>query len=105
MWNIKPHYSFIIGKHYIIPTILLVITIILGNLAWYSLQKVRWAQYINFWIGFVVTCHLFFGIFWAKTPRKIVGDWFEPVAIALTVIMLAFTWTYLRRNQLFLRKN
>jgi len=93
--------TFIIGKHYIIPTIILLITVLFGNLAWYGFKQARWANYFNFWLGFIVTAHLFFALFWAKTPRKLLGDVFEPVAIILTIIMFALTWFYARKNKLF----
>jgi hypothetical protein len=93
--------TFLIGKHYIIPTILLVIVVLFGNLSWYGLQQARWANYVNFWIGFIVTAHLFFAIFWAKTPRAILGDAFEPVAIVLALVMLVLTWCYASKNALF----
>ena len=93
--------TFLIGKHYIIPTGLLVVTVLFGNLAWYGLQQARWANYINFWVGFIVTAHVFFGIFWAKTPRAILGDVFMPVAVILALLMLVLTWFYARRNALF----
>ncbi len=93
--------TFLIGKHYIIPTGLLVVTVLFGNLAWYGLQQARWANYVNFWVGFIVTAHVFFGIFWAKTPRAILGDVFMPVAVILALLMLVLTWFYARRNALF----
>lgn len=95
--------TFIIGKHYIIPTILLLPTVLLGNFAWYGLKQAKWAQYVNFWIGFIATSHLFFAVFWAKTPREILGGAFEPVAIALTLVMLLLTIFYARNNLLFRR--
>ena len=93
--------TFLIGKHYIIPTGLLVITVLFGNLAWYGLQQVRWANYVNFWVGFIETAHVFFAIFWAKTPRGILDDAFEPVAVILELVLLVLTWFYARRNKLF----
>ena len=93
--------TFLIGKHYIIPTGLLVVTVLFGNLAWYGLQQAKWANYVNFWVGFIVTAHVFFGIFWAKTPRAILGDVFMPVAVILALLMLVLTWFYARRNALF----
>lgn len=95
--------TFIIGKHYIIPTVLLLPTVLLGNFAWYGLQQVKWAQHVNFWIGFIVTSHIFFAVFWAKTPREILGSAFEPIAILLTLLMLVLTWFYASKNQLFKR--
>jgi hypothetical protein len=95
--------TFIIGKHFIIPTVLLIITVFIGNLAWFGLKQVKWAQYINFWCGFVLTSHCFFALFWAKKYRELLGDLFEPVAVVITVVLLALTWFYARKNQLFSR--
>jgi hypothetical protein len=93
--------TFIIGKHFIIPTVLLVVTVFIGNLAWYGLKQAKWAQYINFWCGFVLTSHCFFALFWAKKYRALLGDLFEPVAIIFTLLLLTLTWFYARKNQLF----
>lgn len=93
--------TFVIGKHYIIPTLFLVVTVLLGNFAWYGLKQTKWAQHVNFWIGFIITCHLFFAVFFAQTPRAILGAAFEPVAIVLMLVMLALTWFYARHNELF----
>ena len=95
--------TFVIGKHYIIPTILLLVTVLFGNFAWFGLQQQKWAQHVNFWIGFIATSHLFFAVFWAKTPREILGGAFEPVFIMLTLVMLFLTIFYARSNQLFKR--
>ena len=58
--------TFVIGKHYIIPTILLVITVLFGNMAWYGLTQSQWAKGVNFWCGFLLTSHGFFALFWSK---------------------------------------
>ena len=97
--------TFIIGKHFIIPTILLVITVLLGNLAWYGFKQVKWAQYLNFWVGFILSCHCFFALFWAKKYREILGAAFEPVAVVVTLLLLALTWFYASKNQLFNQTN
>lgn len=93
--------TFIIGKHFIIPTMILVITVFLGNLAWYGLQQKKWAKIINFWCGVLLTSHCFFALFWAKKYREILGAAFEPVAIVVTLLLLALTWLYASKNQLF----
>lgn len=93
--------TFIIGRHFIIPTILLVITIFIGNLAWYGFKQVKWAQYITFWCGFILTSHCFFALFWAKKYREILGSAFEPVAVMTTLLLFILTWFYARKNQLF----
>ncbi|MDO6488580.1 hypothetical protein Q4503_12770 [Colwellia sp. 6_MG-2023] len=93
--------TFIIGRHFIIPTILLVITIFIGNLAWYGFKQAKWAQYITFWCGFILTSHCFFALFWAKKYREILGSAFEPVAVITTLLLFILTWFYARKNQLF----
>lgn len=95
--------TFVIGKHFIIPTVLLIVTVFIGNLAWYGLKQAKWAQYINFWCGFVLTSHCFFALFWAKKYREVLGDLFEPVAVVITLLLLTLTWFYARKNQLFSR--
>ena len=94
-------HTFIIGKHFIIPTILLVIAILFGNLAWYGFQQVKWTQRLNFWCGVILTSHCFFALFWAKKYRELLGGTFEPIAVIITLLLLALTWFYAIKNQLF----
>jgi hypothetical protein len=93
--------TFVIGKHFIIPTMILVMVVILGNLAWYGLQQKKWAQYMNFWVGVLLTSHCFFALFWAKKYREILNDAFEPVAIIMTLLLFFLTWFYATKNSLF----
>jgi hypothetical protein len=95
--------TFIIGKHFIIPTILLIAAIIIGNLAWFGFKQAKWAQYLNFWCGVILTSHCFFALFWAKKYREILGSAFEPVAVVITLLLLALTWFYAKKNGLFKR--
>ncbi len=95
--------TFIIGKHFIIPTVLLVITILLSNLAWYGFKQVKWAQHLNFWFGFILTCHCFFALFWAKKYRDVLGNAFEPVAVVVTLLLFTITWLYASKNKFFKR--
>mgnify|MGYP001165301823 CR=1 FL=1 len=41
--------TFIFGKHYIIPTAILFVTIMLANLSFYGFRKNRIAKKIMFW--------------------------------------------------------
>ncbi|WP_158972655.1 hypothetical protein [Paraglaciecola sp. L3A3] len=93
--------TFIIGKHFIIPTMILVIAVLFGNLAWYGFQQQKWAKLVNFWLAVILTSHCFFALFWAKKYREILGDAFEPTAIVITLLLLALTWLYASKNQLF----
>lgn len=95
--------TFVIGKHYIIPTILLVITVLFGNMAWYGLTQSKWAKRVNFWCGFLLTFHGFFALFWSKKYRDVLGDQFELVCGAVTLVFLVLTCMYAKRNGLFIK--
>ena len=92
--------TFIIGRHYIIPSTILVATVLLGNIAWYGLRDARWAKCLLFWSGFLFTAHLLFALFFAQVYRTLLGAAFEPVCAVL--LLFAFmTWQYAKRNRLF----
>ncbi len=92
--------TFIIGKHFVIPTMVLVLAVFFGNLARSSMRGERWAQHILFWIFFIAACHAFFALFWAVTPREILGDAFLFVYGAVFFIVGFLTWQYARINEL-----
>jgi hypothetical protein len=89
--------TFIIGKHYIIPTILLVLAVLFGNLA----RSGSAMKEIPFWILAIATCHTFFALFWAKTPREILGDAFLYVYAIAFVVLALLSWLYAKRIKLF----
>ncbi|MBT8084279.1 MAG: hypothetical protein KJN72_03570 [Woeseia sp.] len=93
--------TFIVGKHYIIPTMILVLAVLTGNLARFGFRDHSWAKHINCWIGVVLTFHMFFALFWSKRYREILGDAFELVVGAAFVALLFVTISYARRNRLF----
>ena len=93
--------TFIIGKHFIIPTMLLAATILFANLARFGFRDNAFAKNLLFWFGVLVTCHAFFALFWAKTPREILGSAFLPVYGAVFVIFALLSWQYAKRNNLF----
>jgi hypothetical protein len=95
--------TFLIGRHFLIPTVLLVPAILLGNLAWYGFQNRRWAKYLLFWLGLILASHVFFALFWAKRYREILGSAFEPVFVVLAIALAALTYAYARKNGLFRR--
>ena len=92
--------TFIIGKHFVIPTMVLVLAILFGNLAANSLRGERWAKHVLFWIFFTATCHAFFALFWAVTPRKILGEAFPFIYGAVFVIVGFLTWQYAQKNEI-----
>jgi hypothetical protein len=94
-------YTFVIGRHYIIPTAILVPTLLFGNLARFGLQGRRWAKELLFWIGVLFTAHTFFALFFAQTPRALLGAAFEPVCGALFLLSAYTVTRYARRNALF----
>jgi hypothetical protein len=95
--------TFIIGRHFIIPTLILTVAIVLGNLARYGYQDHAWAKQMLFWLGLILTLHAFFALFWAQTLREMLGAAFEYVCAALALLMAFLTWQYASRNRLFHR--
>ncbi len=93
--------TFIIGRHFVIPTMILVLAVFFGNLARHGLRGERWAKHVLFWIFLVATCHAFFALFWAKTPREILGDAFLFVYGAAFLILGYLSWQYAKKNELF----
>ena len=93
--------TFMIGKHFVIPTLLLAATILFANLARFGYRDNPFAKNTLFWFGVLATCHAFFALFWAKTPRELLGGAFLPVYGAAFVIFAVLTWQYARRNKLF----
>ncbi|MDO8907832.1 MAG: hypothetical protein Q7W55_04940 [Pseudohongiella sp.] len=95
--------SFVIGRHYIIPTTQLAAALVLGNIAWYGFSGQLWAKLLLFWSGVLLCCHLFFALFWSKAYRDILGVAFEPVCLLLLILFVWLTVQYKRRNHLFAR--
>jgi hypothetical protein len=92
--------TFIIGKHFVIPTMVLVLVVVFGNLAGSSMRGERWAKHVLFWIFFIATCHAFFALFWAKTPREILGGTFFYVYGATFLILAFLSWQYAEKNDI-----
>ena len=92
--------TFIIGKHFIIPTMILTVAVLLGNLARYGYQDQPWAKQTLFWFGVIVTCHAFFALFWAKAYRAALGASFETICVAFIAVMAFLVFQFARRNSL-----
>lgn len=69
--------TFIFGKHYIIPTAILFVTIMLANLSFYGFRKNRIAKKIMFWLFFLLDMHLFFALFFSVKYRALLGNFSE----------------------------
>ena len=93
--------TFIIGKHFVIPTMILLLAVLFGNFARFAMQGQKWAKHVLFWIFFVAACHAFFALFWAKTPREMLGDAFIYVYGADFLLLSFLSWQYAKRNSLF----
>ena len=93
--------AFVIGKHYLIPTGILVVAVFFGNLARYGYRDQAWAKNMLFWIGVILNFHVFFALFWSIKYREILGDAFEYVFAPLTVILVFLVWQYAKQNELF----
>ena len=90
--------TFVIGQHYIIPSGILVVTVIFGNLARFGLQGQHWAKQILFWCGFLFTAHAIFALFFSRRYREILGDVFEPVCLVVVLVFGFLSFQYARRN-------
>lgn len=93
--------TFIIGKHFVIPTMILVPAILFGNLARFGTAGQRWAKHTLFWIFFLMACHAFFALFWAATPREILGGMFLPVYGLAFAVLSGLCGLYAKKNKLF----
>ncbi len=93
--------TFVIGQHYIIPTGILTITVLIGNLARYGLKGARWAKEFLFWCGFLFSAHLLFAIFFSKRYPEVLGAAFYPVTIGAFILFAFLSYRYARGNGLF----
>ena len=95
--------TFVIGQHYIIPSVILAVTVLIGNLARFGLDNRAWAKHILFWCGFLFTSHTFMALFFSKRYREILGDAFEPACAGVFLVFAFLTWQYARGNRIFAR--
>ena len=95
--------TFIIGRHFVIPTMVLFLAIVFGNLVRFGMNGHRWAKHILFWIFFIMACHAFFALFWAGTarPGEFFGAAFYPVYGTVCFVLAVLCWQYAAKNRLF----
>ena len=81
--------TFIVGKHFVIPTMILFLAFVFGNLARFGLRGERWAKHVLFWLFLLLTCHAFFALFWAgeARPGALFGAAFYPLYGGFLVIV------------------
>lgn len=93
-------YQFIVGKHFVIPTAILFVCVLFGNLARYGMRGASWAKHVLFWFGFIFSCYLFFAIFFAQRFRVMLEGAFLPVFIVLFALFAFLTVGYKQKNNL-----
>ena len=87
-------YTFVIGKHYVIPTALLGGAVVLANLGYYGIHDKLWARGLFFWLAVMICAHTFFALFWAKAPRELLGQYFVPVYAVACLFFGYLAWVY-----------
>ena len=94
--------AFIIGKHFVIPTMILLLVILFGNLARFGLQGQRWAKHMLFWLFLLMACHAFFALFWADAARtgQLIGAAFSPAYGGFLLVVGALCAPYAQRTKL-----
>lgn len=96
-------YNFIIGRHFVIPTLILFLAVVFGNLARFGLRGERWAKHTLFWIFAIMACHAFFALFWAAEarPGAFFGAAFYPLYGGFFAVAGLLCFAYARKNRLF----
>ena len=97
--------TFVIGRHFVIPTMVLLLAIVFGNLARFGLKGERWAKHMLFWTFLLMVAHAFFALFWAADarPGALFGAAFYPLYGGFFVIVGGLCIAYARRNRLVTR--
>ena len=95
-------YNFYPGKHFVIPTMILLLVFYFGNLARAGLNGERWAKHLLFWTFLLAVFHTFFALFWAgdARPGKFFGAAFYPLYGGWTVIVGYLCSNYAKRHSL-----
>ena len=95
--------TFIIGKHFVIPTMIAFLVIIFGNLARFGLKGQSWAKHTLFWLFGLMALHTFFALFWAgeARPGAFFGAAFYPLYGGFCLIVGGLCAVYAKRNALF----
>lgn len=94
--------TFIIGGHFVIPTMILLLVFYFGNLARAGLSDQRWAKHLLFWTFLLMACHTFFALFWAgeARPGAAFGAAFYPAYGGFTIIIGGLCLNYAKRHAL-----
>lgn len=94
--------TFIIGKHFVIPTVILLLVFVLANLARFGYQDQRWAKHILFWLFLLMVFHAMFALTWAADfrPGQIFGKAFYPLYGGFALTVGGLCGAYAKRNGL-----
>jgi len=95
-------YNFIIGRHFVIPTMILLLAFFFGNLARAGVNGERWAKHLLFWTFLLAVFHTFFALFWAgdARPGELFGAAFYPAYGGFFVIVGWLCTNYAKRHSL-----
>lgn len=95
--------TFVIGQHFVIPTMILLLVFLFGNLARYGYRNQRWAKQLLFWLFTLLVCHALFALVWAGDfrPGELFGKAFYPLYGGFALIVGGLCVDYARRNSLF----
>jgi hypothetical protein len=96
-------HTFVLGKHFVIPTLILLLATMFGNLARFGLEDQRWAKHMLFWIFLLLVFHALFALVWARDarPGQLLGEAFYPIYGGFALGVGALCFVYARRNALF----
>lgn len=94
--------TFIVGKHFVIPTMNLLLAFYFGNLARAGLNGERWAKHLLLWTFLLAVFHTFFALFWAAEarPGALFGTAFYPLYGGFFVIVGSLCVNYAKRHAL-----
>jgi len=97
--------TFLVGRHFVIPTLILGLAMLFGNLARFGLRDQRWAKHVLLWIFLLLVFHALFALAWAgdARPGQLFGSAFYPLYGGFALGVGALCIAYARRNALFKR--
>ena len=95
-------WNFVIGKHFVIPTMFLLLVFYFGNLARAGVNGERWAKHLLLWTFLLAVFHSFFALFWAAEarPGALFGAAFYPMYGGFCVIVGWLCFNYAKRHSL-----
>jgi len=95
--------AFLIGKHFVIPTLILLLVFYFGNLARFGAKGERWAKHMLLWTFLLLVAHAFFALFWAADarPGALFGAAFYPAYGGFFIVIGGLCIAYAKSNELW----